>query len=703
MELALKRYKVAADAEADYRKDAKSDTMFYCAHQWDDDAKNARGNRPCLVINRLPQFTRQITNELRQNMPSITIIPANDGTEDVANIINGIVRHIQESSHASVAYSTANNAQVIAGKGYFRIITDYCNDKSFDQEIKIARIKNALSVYCDPASVEPDESDAMYKFITADISHAEFIRQYPDKEVVDNTELTSKGDEIRAWAALDKDSMRIAEYFTVEEKDDKEIYRLADGTQVDTKPKDGEYDTRMLKKRKVMWRKMSAVEILDSKEWAGKYIPIVPVLGEDIDVDGKRVIKGMVRDAKDPQRMYNYMTSASAEAIALAPKAPFIMAEGQQEGYEEMWANANTKNYSTLIYNPKSIGGQVIGAPQRNQAEPPIQAMNMALQQYSEDLKAITGIHDASLGARSNEVSGKAIQARTMQGDVANYHYKDNLSYSLMYAGKVILDLIPKIYDGARVVRILGADGTSDYKKINQPSDEKDANGQPKVFDLTIGEYDIVVDTGPSYKTKRAEDSANMAALLSNNPDLWKVIGDLAVKAMDWPDAQQIGDRLKKTLPPELQDDDTNEELPIKVKQQLVQLTQQNKQLTQTIHAMADTIDSKTLELESRERIAYSKNETDLVIKSMGMQGDANHALLEAELGHVAAEQARVHQIGMQQLTAQNQQTAQQDANQNQQVMQQSTQDHVADIQQSQQDFQSEAAAQQPSQDANQP
>lgn len=701
LELALKRFKVAADAEADYRKDAKSDTMFYCAEQWEGDAKNARGNRPCLVINRLPQFTRQITNELRQNPPSITVIPANDGTEDIANIYNGIIRHIQESSHANVAYSTANNAQVIAGKGYFRIITDYCNDTSFDQEIKIARIKNALSVYCDPASIEPDESDAMYKFITADISHEEFKCQYPGKDVVSNDELTSKGDEIRTWAALDKDSMRIAEYFTVEEKDDKEIYRLPDGTQVSEKPKDGEFDTRMLKKRKVMWYKMSAVEILDSKEWAGKYIPVVPVLGEDIDVDGKRVIKGMVRDAKDPQRMYNYWASAQAEAIALAPKAPFIMAEGQQEGYEEMWSDANTKNYSTLIYNPKSVDGQLIGAPQRNQAEPPVQAMTIAMQQASEDLKSITGIHDASLGARSNEVSGTAIKARTMQGDVANYHYKDNFSYSLMYAGKVIIDLIPKIYDGARIVRILGADGTSEYKKINQPSDEKDANGINKIYDMTVGEYDVVVDTGPSYKTKRAEDSANMSALLSANPDLWKVIGDLAVKAMDWPDAQQIGDRLKKTLPPELQDDDTNEEIPDKIKQQLMQLTQQNKQLTEALHGMADTIDKKTLELESKERIAYSKNETDLVIKSMGMQGDANHALFEAELGHVAQEQAHVHEVTLQQNAAQNQQDMQQDSNQNQQMMQQSTQDHAANMQQSQQDFQSEAAAQPPSQNAN--
>jgi len=433
IELALRRFKVCSDAEADNRKAMKSDIKFYIGDQWDDDAKNARGNRPTLVVNRLPQFTRQITNELQQNMPAIEIIPANDGTEEIAEMYNGIIRHIQESSQAPIAYATSNSSQVICGKGYFRIITEYCNDKGFDKDIKIKRIKNALSVYCDPASIEPDESDAMYKFITADISHEDFKRQYPGKQVVYNDELTSKGDEIKAWCAFEKDSMRIAEYFTIEEKDDYPIYRLPDGTVVKEKPEGEDYDTRMITKRTVKWRVISGVEVLEEIEWPGKYIPVIPVLGDDVDYDGKRIIKGMVRDAKDPQRMYNYWSSAQAEAIALAPKAPFIMAEGQAEGYEDQWAAANTKNQSYLLYKPQSIGGAIIGAPQRNQAEPPVQAMVQAMAQASEDIKAITGIHDASLGARSNEVSGTAIKARTMQGDVANYHYKANFAHSLMF------------------------------------------------------------------------------------------------------------------------------------------------------------------------------------------------------------------------------------------------------------------------------
>ncbi len=288
-----------------------------------------------------------------------------------------------------------------------------------------------------------------------------------------------------------------------------------------------------------------------------------------------------------------------------------------------------------------------MGAPQRNQAEPPVQAMVQAMQQAGEDIKNITGIHDASLGARSNEVSGKAIQARTMQGDVANYHYKDNFSNSLLYEGKQFIDLIPKIYDAPRILRILGEDGTSEYKKVNQPSDDKDENGIAKVYDLTTGEYDVVVDVGPSYKTKRQQDSANMATLLQGNPDLWKVAGDLMVKAMDWPDAQQLSDRLKKILPPELQDNDGEQVIPPQVKQQLDQSGQMIEQLTQTVHKLQDEIDTKRMELESKERIEYKKLETAITIKAMGMDGQANHELMAAEFESIGRSESAVHEAAL--------------------------------------------------------
>ncbi len=238
----------------------------------------------------------------------------------------------------------------------------------------------------------------------------------------------------------------------------------------------------------------------------------------------------MVRDAQDPQRMYNYMVSAQTEAIALAPKAPFIAAVGQIEGLKSIWESANVQNYSYLPYNPVINGGVSVPPPQRQSIEPPIQAMTLAGNQFSDDLKAVTGIYDASLGARGNEVSGKAINARKTQGDVSNYHYLDNFSYSQLHCGRIMLDLIPKTYDTARIVQCLGEDGTIKHKKINQPSGEMDTNGIEKIYNVTEGEYNVMVNTGPTYKTKRQEDSEIMVQLAQGNPDLMKIAGDIIVR-----------------------------------------------------------------------------------------------------------------------------------------------------------------------------
>lgn len=635
MSLALERFQFAAASEYDNRVAMKADVEFYVSDQWDDAIKNNRmtGQRPCLTINRLPQFTRQITNALRQNMPSVRTIPVNDSDEDVAKIFDGMIRHIQEASQAGIAYSTANNSQVISGLGFFRVVTDYCNEKNFDKEIKIKRIKNPLAVYVDPTAIEPDYSDARYMFLTEDLTQDEFKRRYPGKSVLSTDALMGKGDELRAWMTEDKNSMRIAEYFTIEDSDEKTIYQLDDGSIVEELP-DGikAVSKRTISERKVIWRRISAVEVLEEIPWDGKYIPIIPVIGEDMDVDGKRIIKGMVRDAQDPQRMYNYWASAQTEMIALAPKAPFVGANGQFEGFKAIWESANTQNFAYLPYNPVVNGGVALPPPRREVAEPPVQAMVQAMNQASDDLKAVTGIYDAGLGARSNETSGKAINARKMQGEVTNYHYADNFSYSLLHLGRILIDLIPKIYDTARVVRVLGEDGSSEYKKINQPSGEKTLEGIEKFYDITSGEYDVVVDTGPSYKTKRQEDADLMAQMAQGNPQLMQVAGDIIVRNMDLPGARELSERLKKTLPPELQDVDPSKEIPIKVKQQLDQYGQLVEQLTAQIHALQDEKDTKILELESKERIALEQINADITLEAMKQEGGTHQAILLAEM-----------------------------------------------------------------------
>jgi len=626
---ALRRFKMAEDAAHEIRAKSLEDLKFRAGEQWDEDISILRRSekRPCLTSNRIPQFVRHITNDMRMNRPSIKISAVDDSSEETAEILEGLLRHIQEKSNASVAYDIAADNQVTMGFGYARVITDYCDENSFDQDILIKPIKNPFTVYFDPTCVEFDYSDARWAFIVSDVPKVEFEKEYPNAET-NNDILTSLGDTPSEWGT--EDTVRIAEYFEVVETS-KTIYQLEDGSVVDLLPEGvKEKNKRSTNTRKIIWRKMTADNILDEKEWPGKYIPIVPFLGEDMDVDGKRILKGIVRDAQDPQRMYNYWITCQTEAIALAPRAPFLVAEGQIEGYEQFWKTANTSNYPYLPYKPTTLNGNIVGAPQRQQSEPPVQAMAMAIRQASEDMKLVTGIQDASLGVASNETSGKAIQQRQKQGEIANYNYPDNFARGLRFLGTIIMDLIPKIYDAPRVTRIIHEDETEEVVRLNQPFEK---NGIQKIYDVTTGKYDVVIVVGPSFQTKRQEAADAMVAITSTNPSLWNIAGDILVKNLDWNGAQEISERMKKMLPPQLQDQ--NEQSPEKMMMQIQQSHQMIEQLTQALNQAYDTIDKKKEELESKERIANSKNETDLIIASLKAESAANHAVLLAEIQNI--------------------------------------------------------------------
>lgn len=639
---ALKRFELAAEAEHDIREKALADLKFRAGEQWPADrlASREQQNSPCLTINQCPKFIRQVTNDARQNRPAIKISPTDDSTKHTAEIIEGICRHIEVSSDADIAYDTACDNQVTMGFGYLRVITEYCDEMSFDQDIKIERVKNPFTVYFDPSAVKPDYSDAKWAFVTSDIPKDEFKLSYPDA-TLSNTVLQSQGDAPAGW--MTKENIRIAEYFQVIE-DKKTIHQMADGSILDDEGiKKLQAPLAMKNKREttirsVKWSKITAFEELESGDWAGKWIPLIPVLGDDLDIDGKRQLTGMVRDIQDPQRMYNYWTSAFTEAIALAPKAPYIMAEGQDEGYEGIWQTANVKNLPYLIYKPVALGQNLAPAPQRNNAEPPVQAMAHAIAQAGEDLKSITGIYDANLGQRSNETSGKAIMARQRQGDTSNFHYIDNLSRAIRHLGVILLDLIPKIYDAPRIVRIVHEDRTHDMVKINQPSGEMGEDGAEKVYDVTTGKYDVVVETGPSYNTKRQESAAGMQNLIQAYPDIMKVAGDIFVKNMDFPQSGDIANRIKAILPPQvLQGEDGDAPVPPQIAQKLQQSGQMIEQLTGELNKAKDVIQTKQLELESKERIAYAGYENDTIVAAIKAESANNLALMMSELQHIQA------------------------------------------------------------------
>jgi hypothetical protein len=622
------RMTLAISAYSSSREDELDDLRFMAGSpdnnwQWPQDVLSTRGSvqgqtinaRPCLTINKLPQHVKQVTNDQRQNRPSGKVIPANDDADvEVAAIYDGIVRHIEYMSDADVAYDTACENQVTYGEGYIRILTEYCDEDSFDQDLKIGRIRNSFSVYMDPMIQDPCGSDAQWCFITEDITKEEYERTYPDAMPCTSIQQQGVGDQaISQWLA--EDTIRIAEYFYVEyEKDELlqfpgEVTAFKDSMEAKQMQAMGFDPVRKRKvdRRKVMWIKTNGYEVLQESEWAGKYIPVVRVIGNEFEVDGEIHISGIVRNAKDAQRMYNYWVSQEAEMLALAPKAPFIGYGGQFEGYEHQWKTANTTNWPYLEVNPDVTdgAGSVLPLPQRAAPPLPQTGLIQAKLGASDDIKSTTGQYDSALGQTSNERSGRAILARERQADTGTYHYVDNLARAVRYVTRQLVDMIPKIYDTRRVARIIGVDGETDMARIDPMQPEpvrkiEDENGVviDKIYNPSVGKYDVVVTTGPSYMTKRQEAMDAMSQILQGNPNLWAVAGDLFVKNMDWPGADEMAERLRKTIDPAVLADQDEDPALQAAQQQMQAMGQEMEQMFQMLQNVNQSMEAQKLRID---------------------------------------------------------------------------------------------------------
>jgi hypothetical protein len=628
--VAKSRFTMAVSAYSESREDELDDLRFYAGSpdnqfQWPADVLATRGSvqgqtinaRPCLTINKLPQHVRQVTNDQRQNRPSGKVIPVDDKADvEVAEIFDGLVRHIEYISDADVAYDTACENQVSYGEGYIRLLTEYCDDNSFNQDIKIGRIRNSFSVYMDPTIQDPCGSDAQWCFITEDLTKEEYERQFPDSQPISSMMAQGVGDaSISQWVS--ENTVRIAEYFYIEhEKATLNLY-YGNVSAMKGSPQDQEMAmngmkpirSRIVDVKKVKWCKINGFEILESQDWAGSSIPVVRVVGNEFEIDGRIYVSGIVRNAKDAQRMYNYWTSQEAEMLALAPKAPFIGYGGQFEGYEMQWKTANTTNWPYLEVNPDVTDGAggVLPLPQRAPPPLPQTGLIQAKMGASDDIKGTTGQYDSSLGQTSNERSGKAILARERQADVGTYHYVDNLARAVRYITRQIVDLVPKIYDTERIARIIGIDGETDIIKVNpnQPmpvNKIRDEQGivLEKIYNLGVGRYDVCVTTGPSYMTKRQEALEAMAQLLQGNPQLWAVAGDLFIKNMDWPGADEMSKRFAKTIDPKIMEggDDSPEMQAAKM-----QMDAMNQEMEQMMNMLQNI--GKSVEVQEQQRADY--------------------------------------------------------------------------------------------------
>lgn len=547
---ARKRADKAITYSSEDKKKAVEDIEFLDGeNQWTTEAKAARQDRPCLTINKLPAHLDQVEGEQRKNRTSIKVSPVDSMADPkTADVIAGIFRNIEYISKAYIAYNNAFSGAASSGYGAFRIITAYVSDDSFEQEIRIEEIEDPLSIEWDPEAKKQDRSDAKYCFIYQDVDREEFKKEYPDINPIDFEK--SKDGDMSSWCT--QDTVRIAEYFR-KKPIKKKIHQLDDGSIVE-ELREGQVPvkTREVISYKVEWYKITGDDIIDGpKTIPGNHITIIPVWGKKLLVKGKRRYRGLVRNAKDPQRLYNYERSSYIETVALTPKSPFMLTPTQVKGHESQWKRAFKEVFAYLLYNndPK--------APQKPYREPPPQIPSGHVQSIviaDKELNDTTGVPEAMRGVKSNERSGKALIERKRQGNTGSYVYIDNLAIAVEHAGRVIVDMIPHIYDTARVIRIRNESGKGKSVTINEKFTDKEGN--EVLYDLTTGKYDVVVSVGPSYATQRAEAADSLTSFVQAVPSVAPAIMDLIAKYSDWPGSEEMSKRLEKMLPPELRDID---------------------------------------------------------------------------------------------------------------------------------------------------
>ena len=608
---AQEEFSCCVSAERDNREAALDDIKFArLGEQWrqeDLDSRRKEG-RPCLTINKLPTFIRQVVNDGRRNKPAIKVHPV-DSNADVqtADIINGIIRNIEYTSGADVAYDTGLEYAVSCGIGYWRVGIEYAHDDSFDKDLQIQRIGNPFSVYGDYRSTAADSSDWNIAFVVDTIEKETFKAQYKGAKILDFS-----ADEYVNMDGNWKDGEKIviAERWARKEIQSK-ILKLSNNQIVDVKwfmsPAEGmngatikdlyasqgisvvgERDSTSYE---VTQSIMTGAEVLSKTVWAGKYIPIVPVYGEEINIEGKRHFRSMIRDAKDAQRMFNYWRTASTEVVALAPKTPFIGRTGSFDTDIDKWETANVKSHAFIEFDGME-------APQRQPfAGVPAGALQEALN-ASDDIKAIMGMFDASIGARSNETSGVAINARRAEGDTSTFHFIDNQARAIAHTGRILIDLIPKVYNTERMVRIMGEDKRPSLVKVNQQGqqgqqDASNGTSAAGVYDLSAGKYDLTVSTGPGFQTQRQEVAAQITEFIRVFPQSAPFIGDILAKSQDWPEADEVAKRLHAMLPPQLQQEGNPQ-----IQQLQQQLQQAQQQLQQQGQQMQQMQTDKQLEME---------------------------------------------------------------------------------------------------------
>lgn len=586
----LKKFEKTVSAWRDVYNPAREDLSFMSddpSAQWDEADYQARiaAKRPVITVNILNQFINQVANNVRMNTPTINVIPSDsNANDDTAEVIKGLIKHIEYKSNADDAYDTGVLNAIRCSIGFIRVNHVWADKEQTIQELTIGRVVNPLAVYIDPNSVQPDGSDAKFAFVLDKISVSDFKEKYDGKDPVSfevDCETKEYGDE---------DEIQICEYFYID-------------------------------KEGIVRRELrSGADVLEETTFPGDYIPIVPVYGEECWENGKRKIQSLIRNAKVPQQMYNYWKSMEVELLQKQPRAKWVVVNGALQGFEEDWIDQDSVD--VLSYNPKDADGNPAPAPQMI-APPQIPTgIVNAQRQCVDDIKSAMGIYNAALGEQSNETSGIAIQARKVEAQVTTYHFGDNLVRSITQVGRILVSALGIVYDTARVLKIVGED--NQVKSIGINGEQIDG----KSFNLTDGKYDVRVTTGAAFTTLRQESAALLKDLLTQRPDLTNIIGDIAFENMDIPGAKAIAKRLKKTIAPEILDENNQDPQVAAMQNQLAQA----QQIIQTMKA-------QMVEMEKSQQVSVMEAQANISLEQEKVNNDRDK--LKVEIMKIEAERAK--------------------------------------------------------------
>lgn len=731
--LARSRFELASDAESEQRKREEDDLRFAAGDQWPDDVRAARGGqvvdgvpipaRPMLTVSKVDQPVQLVINQARNARLGIEVHPdSEDATDETAEVLQGLIRHIEVRSQADQARNWAFERSVKCGRGAYRVLKNYADDsgEDFDQELTIERILNQASVYLDPYAQKPDWSDGEWAFIGGFMPGDRFKREFPDSVLASqlNDTFSGVGDDAPTWMGEGPDgepTVRVMEYFVVERTSAERVAYLdprgalvsvwADEVPDDIPP-EAIQQRREAERRTVKWYKLNGIEILDEQEWDGRYIPIIPVVGREQNIDGVRTFSGVIGPAKDAQRLLNYSISTAVETVALEPKAPYIGYEGQFEGHENAWAQANTRNFPYLEVKPTTLAGQPAPLPQRTQPGGQLGPSLALVSQASDYIQATTFVYDPSLGDSRGSRSGRAVMALQQQSDEGNSNYLDNLAQvSMMYEAKVLLDLIPRVYDRpGRIARILGRDDTPSRVILNAPFSMQGKTpvpqggpppgmpgpmrgpgpppgpppgpmgpppggppmgrppgppmGQPpmggppglgpmgprrprpnkvRTYDLSVGRYTVTISVGKAFQSRVSQAAEEMGQVLTANPSLMPIIGDLYFKYRDFPGHEEIAERLKRLVPPEAIGPDPGEDGPDpeQLQQQLQQVQQQSgqmiEQLTEQLQTTQQQIQQDQVKVQGDLQLRQMTAQADMQEKQMELQARMQQAQMEIQ------------------------------------------------------------------------